>query len=243
VFAPSAIAAPGEMFTDAEGPLPHPVPTVMSDAEIEKTIVEFERSAALAMDAGLDGVELHGANGYLIDQFLNSASNQRTDRWGGSVEGRVRFAVEVARRAAAAIGADRVGIRVSPYGVFNGMTPDPLHDELYGLLAEQLGALGLAYLHIVDHSALGAPAVKDQIKRELRDRFRGTIILSGGYDRARAERDLAEKRGDLVAFGRPFIANPRLPSRLRAGAPLRDPDPSTFYTPGEKGYTDYPVEA
>jgi N-ethylmaleimide reductase len=242
LLAPSAIAAPGTMYTDAQGLLPHPAPAAMSEADIERTIGEFERASALAIEAGLDGVELHGANGYLIDQFLNVASNQREDRWGGSVEGRARFAIEVARRAATAIGADRVGIRLSPYGVFNGMSPDPLHDELYGTLAEQLGSLGLAYLHIVDHSSLGAPPVKDEIKRALRNRFGGTIILSGGYDLIRAERDLAERHADLIAFGRPFIANPRFPTLLRAGTPLREPDPNTFYTPGPKGYTDYPVE-
>jgi N-ethylmaleimide reductase len=214
----------------------------MSELEIEQTIVEYERSASLALEAGFDGVELHGANGYLIDQFLNTASNTRGDRWGGTIEGRVRFAVEVARRAAAAIGSDRVGIRLSPYGVFNGMAPDPQHDELYLSLARQLGELRLAYLHLVDHSAMGAPPVKDEIKRSMRASFGGAMILSGGYDRSRAERDLAEKRADLIAFGRPFIANPKLVSRLRDGAVLREPDPGTFYTPGEQGYTDYPVE-
>jgi len=242
VLAPSAVAAPGEMYTDAQGPQPHPTPAELTEAEIEQTIAEYERAAALALEAGFDGVELHGANGYLIDQFLNVASNTRSDRWSGEIEGRIRFAVEVARRSASAIGGDRVGIRLSPYGVFNGMTPDPEHDALYARLARELSALSLAYLHIVDHSALGAPPVKDEIKRVLRREFSGALILSGGYDRDRAERDLAEQRGDLVAFGRPFIANPRLVSRLREGSPLRDPDQGTFYTPGEQGYTDYPLE-
>lgn len=242
LVAPSAVAAPGTMFTDQQGPQPHPEPEEMSEADIEQAIGEYERSASLAIEAGFDGVELHGANGYLIDQFLNTASNRRMDHWGASVEGRARFAVEVARRAAAAIGGARVGIRLSPYGAFNGMAPDPQHDELYVTLADQLSSLWLAYLHLVDHSSLGSPPVKNEIKRSLRARFQGALILSGGYDRVGAERDLAQKRCDLVAFGRPFIANPRLPSRLREGAPLREPDSGTFYTPGEKGYTDYPLE-
>lgn len=242
VLGPSAVAAPGKMYTDAQGEQPHPVPTPMTERDIEATLAEYGRAATLAVQAGADGVELHGANGYLIDQFLNVASNQRSDGWGGTVEGRVRFAVEAARSAVQAIGADRVGIRLSPYGVFNGMTPDPQHDDVYRLLAQKLGEIGVAYVHVVDHSAMGAPPVKPEIKRLLRETFRGALILSGGYDRARAETDLTEGRGDLVAFGRPFIANPKLVSRLKAGTPLRQPDPSTFYTPGEKGYTDYPLE-
>jgi len=243
VLGPSAVAAPGTMYTDTQGLQPHPVPQAMSEDAIAETIGEFERAAELAVGAaGFDGVELHGANGYLIDQFLNTASNQRRDGWGGSVEGRSRFAVEVARRVAARIGAGRVGLRISPYGVFNGMAPDAEQDALYGHLAQAVGQLGLAYIHVVDHSAMGAPPVKDEVKALIRERFRGTYVLSGGYDRERAERDLAAGRGELVAFGRPFLANPRLVSRLRRGAPLAAPDPATFYTPGAQGYTDYPVE-
>jgi len=242
LLAPSAIAAPGTMYTDAQGLQPHPAPQAMGEAEIERAIAEYERSSTLALEAGFDGVELHGANGYLIDQFLNTVSNTRADRWGGSVEGRIRFAVEVSRRVVGAIGGDRVGIRLSPYGVFNGMVPDPQHDELYVSLAERLGQLRLAYLHLVDHSSMGAPPVKDEIKRSMRERFNGALVLAGGYDRARAEHDLAEKRADLIAFGRPFIANPRLVSRLLEGSALAEPDQATFYTPGEKGYTDYPLE-
>jgi N-ethylmaleimide reductase len=243
VLAPSAVAAPGEMFTDAQGPQPFPVPTAMTEADIEAAVASYELSAGLAIEAGFDGVELHGANGYLIDQFLNTASNQRTDDWGGSVAARARFALTVAERAAKTIGADRLGIRLSPYGVFNGMTPDGEHDALYEHLADKLSALGLLYVHVVDHSSMGAPPVKDSLKRAIRERFKGTYILSGGYDRARAEHDLAEKRGDLVAFGRPFLANPRLVSKLRSGAALTAPDMATAYSPGEKGFTDYPLDA
>jgi N-ethylmaleimide reductase len=238
---PSAIVAAGEMYTDQQGPQPHPAPEAMTEEDIERALGEFEQSAALAIEAGFDGVELHGANGYLIDQFLNVASNQRTDRWGGSVENRMRFAVEAARRVVARIGGQRTGFRVSPYGVFNGMTPDPEHEELYTRLAAQLSELGLAYIHVVDHSSMGAPPPSDSVKKAIRENFRGAYILSGGYDRERAEADLAAKKGNLVAFGRPFLANPSLVDKLRTGAPLTPPDFPTFYTPGEKGYTDYPV--
>ena len=242
IVAPSAIAAPGTMYTDREGPQPHPTPVVMDEADIARAIDEFAASAALAREAGFDGVELHGANGYLIDQFLNTASNQRSDEWGGTIEGRVRFALAVARRAADAVGAGRVGIRLSPHGVFGGMADDPELDAVYLRLVAGLSELGLAYIHLVDHSSLGAPPVPQALKDGLRAGFRGRTILAGGYDAASAEADLAAGRADLIAFARPFIANPRLVSRMRAGLPLVAPDPATFYTPGERGYTDYPIE-
>lgn len=239
MIAPSAIAAPGEMWTDSNAMQPHPLPTEMSEADIAQAISEYANSAKRAIDAGFDGVELHGANGYLIDQFLNTASNQRTDKWGGSVENRIRFAVEVAKAAAAAIGAERVGMRISPYGVFNGMAPDAKMDALYLRLIEGLNGIGLVYIHIVDHSSMGAPEVSPELKAKLRANFKGKYILSGGYDAARANVDLDAQKGDLVAFGRPFISNPDLVQKLQSGAALTDPDFSTFYTPGEKGYTDY----
>lgn len=239
VLAPSAIAPPGEMWTDQRGMQAFPQPEAMSEADIAHAIDEFAASAKLAIRAGFDGVELHGANGYLIDQFLNVASNQRTDRWGGSVENRIRFAEAVAKASADAIGADRVGIRLSPYGVFNGSTADAHTDEVYLRLIERLNALGLLYIHIVDHSSMGAPPVSPELKAKLRAAFKGKYILSGGYDAARATADLDAQRGDLVAFGRPFIANPNLVEKLQTAAALQAPDANTFYTPGEKGYTDY----
>jgi N-ethylmaleimide reductase len=244
ILGPSAIAAPGEMWTDADGMKPHPVPLAMSEADIAQAIAEFAAAATRAVAAGFDGVELHGANGYLIDQFLNTASNQRTDRWGGSVENRIRFAVAVAKASAAAIGAERVGMRISPYGVFNGMAPDPDMDAMYLRLVEELNAIGLVYVHVVDHSSMGAPEVIPALKAKIRAGFKGRYILSGGYDAAaRASADLDAGRGDLVAFGRPFIANPDLVARLKGGVALAPPDAGTFYTPGEKGYTDYPLAA
>jgi N-ethylmaleimide reductase len=243
VVGPSAIAAPGQMFTVQQGMQDHPVPVAMTTDDIAKAIGEFEQAAAHAIEAGFDGVEIHGANGYLVDQFLNTGANQRTDEWGGSIENRARFALEVARRIAARIGADRTGIRLSPYGVFNGMVPDAEHEALYAYLARELGALKLAYVHIVDHSSMGAPAVPATVKAAIREGFGGTYILSGGYtDAARAQADLDAGRGDLVAYGRAFISNPRLVSRLKRGAELAVADHTKFYTPGPEGYTDYPVE-
>ena len=242
VRGPSAIAAPGQMYTDAQGPQPHPIPVAMAEDDIERAIEAYAHASELAIAAGFDGVELHGANGYLIEQFLNVASNQRDDGWGGSVEGRARFAIEVARRAAARIGPERLGIRLSPYGVFNGSLPDPETDALYVHVTRALSQLGLVYLHLVDHSSMGAPPVPAALKTALRQAFGGRLILSGGYDATRAEADLADGKGDLVAFARPFIANPRLVTKMQAGTPLRDPDFNTFYTPGPVGYSDYPLD-
>jgi N-ethylmaleimide reductase len=239
VFGPSALAAPGQMFTDTAGMQNYPIPLAMSEAEIESTLQEYAHSAKLAMEAGFDGVELHGANGYLIEQFLNVASNQRTDRWGGALENRLRFAVEVARRTSDAIGAERVGIRLSPYGVFNGMQTDSETDALYVKLAQDLSALQLVYLHLVDHSAMGAPKPKAELIVQMRNTFKQRFILSGGYDQVRAEADLQAQRGDLVAFGTPFLANPTLVTKFKTRAPLTAPDQSTFYSPGPQGYTDY----
>ena len=157
IVAPSAIAAAGKMYTDEKGPQPHPTPRAMSDADVEAAIDEFVTAGRNAIAAGFDGVELHAANGYLLEQFLNPKSNQRDDAWGGSKENRNRFVVETARRAAEAIGAGHVGIRLPPYGVFNDVGPYEGIDEQYRALAGALGEIGLAYIHIVDHSAMGAP--------------------------------------------------------------------------------------
>ena len=240
VLAPSAVPLTGEMYTDAKGNQTYPTATPMADEDIASTIEEYAQSCRLAMDAGFDLVELHGANGYLIDQFLSVPTNTRTDGWGGSAEGRGRFAVEVSRACAAAIGPERVGIRLSPFGVFNGIKPWASVEEDFVWVAQALGELGLAYIHLVDHSAMGAPEVPASTKSRLQAAFGGPIILSGGYFRNSAEADLAAGKGDLVAFGRPFIANPDLVERMEAGSVLNAPDQTTFYTPGEKGYTDYP---
>lgn len=239
VMAPSAQTLPGEIWTDQEGMKPHPTPKEMTEADIKNTIQEFAKAARWAVEAGFDGVEIHGANGYLVEQFINVATNHRKDQWGGSIENRMRFPLEVAKACVAAIGAEKVGIRLSPYGVFNGMTSDENTDSLYIQLVQKLSELGLVYLHIVDHSSMGAPPVSPELKMKLRQNFKGAYILSGGYDLARAQADLNEKKGDLVAFGRPFISNPDLVEKLKNLEPLKTPDHNTFYTSDEKGYTDY----
>jgi len=241
LLGPSALALEGEMWTDQDGLQPYPVPTAMTEADIDAALDEYAASAALSIEAGFDGVELHGANGYLIDQFLNTGANERTDSWGGSVENRLRFALAAVDRTIARIGKERLGIRLSPYGAFNGCKPDAATDELYEKLAEALDQRGIVYLHLVDHSSMGAPKPSQTLVAAIRAKFRGTLILSGGYDAARAQADLDEGRADLVAFGRPFISNPDLPAKLKAGTKLRESDPSTYYTPGPAGYTDYPA--
>lgn len=241
VLAPSAIQAAGQMYTDAAGMKDHPVPKAMNKADILATQEEYVQAARNAIEAGFDGVELHGANGYLIDQFNNPGSNQRTDEYGGSVENRTRFAIEVAAKVVAAIGADKTGIRLSPYGVYNDMASFDSHDEQFNYLATQLGKLKLAYLHIVDHSSQGAPEVPQSIKDSMKAAFNGVFIASGGLNKEKAEEILNNNQGDLVAFGVPFLANPDLVERFKNDAALNAPDMDTFFTPGEKGYNDYPV--
>ena len=243
VLGPSAVAAKEEMYTDAEGMKALPTPEAMSEADIKTAVAEFAKAAKNAVEAGFDGVELHGANGYLLEQFIRPTSNLRTDRYGGAIENRARFVLEVVDATIAAIGKEKVGIRLSPYGVFNDMPLYPEMEADYGYLAHRLNETGLLYIHLVDHSAMGAPAVPDAIKASFRSAFKGALILSGGYDAAGAESDLAAGKADLIAFGRPFLANPDLVERLRTGAGLNPLDFATFYTPGPKGYTDYPTLA
>jgi N-ethylmaleimide reductase len=241
ILAPSPIALADSVWTDQEGMQHYPVPDAMTEADIQQAIEEFARSAELAMAAGFDGVEVHSANGYLLDEFLNTASNQRTDRWGGSIENRARFTIEATKAVCGRIGVHRTGIRISPYGVFNAMTADGEMDALYLHLAKACADLELIYVHISDFSAQGAPEVPWTIKEGIKQVFGGTFILSGGYDAERANADLEAGRCDLVAFGRPFIANPDLVRRLETNIPLAVPDADSFYTPDEKGYTDYPL--
>ncbi len=241
VLAPSAIAAAGELYTDAEGMKAFPTPKAMSEADVKHAIDEFTQGAKNAVAAGFDGIELHAANGYLLEQFIRPNSNKRTDKYGGSIENRARFVLEVADAAIAAIGKDKVGIRFSPYGVFNDMPDYPEMEADYAYLARALNQKALVYIHLVDHGAMGAPPVPEKIKTIYRDAFKGTLILSGGYNAKRAEADLAAKKADLIAVGRAFLANPDLVERWKAAAAENPPDMSTFYTPGPKGYTDYPA--
>lgn len=240
VVGPVAEAMNGGIYTDTAGMQPASTPHALSEEEIAATVAEYAHSATLASEAGFDGIELHGANGYLIEQFLNPNVNTRTDAYGGSIDRRNRFALEVARATAAAIGADRVGIRLSPYGAFNHTGAFDDVKPQYEALAGELGTLRLAYLHLVDHSSMGAPTVPARFKAALRTAFAGTYIASGGFDLGAADKIVREGEADLVAFGRPALANPDFATRLKKGIPLNAPDSDTFYTAGEHGYTDYP---
>ena len=244
IIAPSAVKPAGQIWTDALGLQDFPIPTAMTIEEINHTKQEYISAAANAIKAGFDGIELHGANGYLLEQFLSPASNIRNDNYGGSIENRCRFLLEVVAGVIGAIGKERVGIRLSPYGVASDMPPYPEIENTYKYLAEQLNQLEILYIHGVDHSSMGAPEVPIEIKKAIRERFHGTNILAGGYTKERAETELHGGLADLIAFGRPFINNPDLVERFVHGWPLsKELDMSTFYTPDEKGYTDYPKYA
>ena len=241
VVGTTTTAVDGEMYTDQEGPQAYPSARLMNHDDIQQAVQAYVTTAKNAIAAGFDGVELHGANGYLIEQFLNANVNELDNDYNGSAEARNKFALEVARAVGEAIGVECVGIRLSPYGVFNNTGPFEGVDEQYEHLARELGKLGITYIHLVDHSPMGAPEVPRSIKEKIRDAFGGTIIISGGYDKERAEQDLADGLGHLVAFGRPFIANPDLVHRMKEGSKMEEPNQDTFYTPGPEGYTDYPT--
>ena len=241
IIAPSAIQAAGQMYTDQEGMKDHPVPKEMALDDITKAKKEFVQASTNAVAAGFDGVELHAANGYLLEEFLNPNTNQRNDLYGGSVTNRIKLILEIAREVSFAIGSTKVGIRFSPYGTNSDMKPYNEIDETYELLAKGLSEIGIVYIHIVDHSSMGAPNVPSSIKDKIKSNFKGTYILSGGYDLAKAEADLNSDKGDLVAFGRPFISNPDLVERFKTESNLNnDLKSDLLYTPGPVGYTDYP---
>ncbi len=239
VVGPTSTPMADTIFTDNAGLQPASTPHALTEAEIVVTVAEYAHAARAAVEAGFDGVELHGANGYLIEQFLNANVNTRTDAFGGSPDNRNRFALDVTRAVIAAIGGARVGMRVSPYGAFNGTGPFAEVEPQYLRLAGALAGLGMAYLHLVDHSSMGAPAIPVAFRAALRHAFTGVFIASGGFDRDTAEAVLARGEADLVAFGRAALANPDLVARMQADTPLTPPDVATFYTPGEHGYTDY----
>lgn len=245
LIAPSAVAMSGKIWTDSQGEQPYGTPQEMTTDNIRSTISEYATAARNAVAAGFDGIELHGANGYLITQFLDPGSNLRNDEYGGDATHRNRFALDVASAIVESVGAEKVGVRLSPYGVFNDMSG--IYEgiaEQYAELAAELGTLKLAYIHLVDHSAMGAPkpdaGTVQRICTEFRTAGGGAVILSGGYDKKRAEADLKSGAADLIAFGRSYIANPDLVERLTINAPLNEADQRTFYTPGSAGYTDYP---
>lgn len=241
IVAPSAIKAAGQMWTDAKGLQDYPTPKAMTAEDIVLTKAEYVTAAKNAIRAGFDGVELHGANGYLLEEFLSPATNVRTDEYDGSIENRCRFVIEVATEVAAAIGKGKTGIRLSPYGVAGDMPNYPEIDATYDYLSKALNKLGIAYIHLVDHSAMGAPTVPIEIKRLIRNNFKNTLIICGGYDKDSAEADLESGLCDLVGFGRPFINNPDLVERLEYNHELsQNLKMELFYTSDEQGYTDYP---
>ncbi len=239
ILAPSAITASGTTWTDSLGLQPMGIPAEMTAGDIERSINDFVAGARNAMLAGFDGVELHGANGYLLEQFLNPHSNRRSDAYGGSVEKRSRFVIELARAVAQAIGPERLGVRFSPYSTFNDL---PVYDEInetYSHLSKKLAELGLYYLHIVDYAARNSPEGLELLKT-IRNNFGGLLILNGGYNKERAEESLINNEADMVSFGSGFLANPDLPYRFLHDVPLNNPDKNSFYTADATGYTDYP---
>ena len=238
VVGPSTIKAAGDIWTDAAGKQDYPVPHALTGDEVKTAIAEHVSAARNAIAAGFDGVELHGANGYLVEQFLNPNVNNRTDAWGGSLGNRARFATSIVQQMAAAIGADKVGVRFSPYSTLGDLPPyaeQEVHDT-YALLAAELNKAGIAYMHIGVSAA-----IPQKTFDALRENFKGTIILCNGLTPETAVAALNGGFADLVAFGRAFLANPDLDKRIATGAVLNQPDFNTLYTPGEAGYTDYPI--
>jgi N-ethylmaleimide reductase len=242
----SAVPAAGTTATAQGEPVPFETPRALRTDEIPGVVDAYARAARNAMLAGFDGVEVHAANGYLIEQFLQSRTNRRTDAYGGSIPNRCRFALEVVRAVVRAVGAERVGIRLSPFGIANdsGET-EPM--PLYGHLVAELDAMGLAYLHLIEPRASGAG--KAEVDHQglpsaaelFRPAWRGVLITAGNFRGDDAAQAIERGHADAIAFGRLFISNPDLPRRLREGAPLAPYDRATFYTPGERGYTDYPA--
>ncbi|WER47509.1 alkene reductase [Cupriavidus sp. WKF15] len=250
--APSALPVPGKTFiVDADGNgvwSEIPTPQALSAESVAAIVQDYRQAARNAIDAGVDGVEIHAGNGYLLDQFINSESNHRTDAYGGSIENRARFLLEVVDAVAAEIGAQRVGVRLTPMGRFMGMGDDT-PEATFGYIAQRLNDWPLAYLHLVEPAMVGT--VRDEAANPrwdgmilaMRGAYRGVLMLAGGYDGQSAEQAIADGRADIIAFGRPFIANPDLPHRLKTQASLNAPDAATFFGGTAAGYTDYPALA
>ncbi len=230
--APSAVQPRGGTYTD-EGMKPHVMPRALEQAEISATVEEFRHATARAFEAGFDSVDLHGGAGYLPMQFLSSSTNHREDEYGGSVERRARFILEVLDAMASVRGAHRIGINLSPEMTFNDISDDtPI--ETYTYLVKAIGTMGLAYLHVSPYGSQDYHAL-------LRPLFKGPYLAGGGFDQAKGEAFLNEGRAEAIVYGSMFIANPDLPERFRCGAPLAKADQATFYTGGAKGYIDYPL--
>ena len=248
--APSAIRPSGEAFVEnenGEGALvPFVTPRALQIEEMPYLVRQYFRGARNALTAGFDGVEIHAANGYLLEQFIDSSTNRRDDRYGGTVENRVRLLTEVVETVTEVWGPDRVGVRLSPLSTFNDISDDD-PETTFGHVAGRLSDYRLAYLHIVNPAMAALEKGAEPDARALRmldlirQRYRGTLMIAGGFDRDTAEAWLEQGKADLIAFGRKFLANPDLPERFRSGAPLNAEDPTTFYGGGAKGYTDYPT--
>ncbi|WP_322095398.1 alkene reductase [Paraburkholderia bannensis] len=250
--APTAMPVPGKTFivdSDGKGAWADvPVPQALTLDGIAQIVQDFRVAARHAMQAGMDGVEIHAGNGYLIDQFINSASNHRTDAYGGSIDNRTRLLFDIVAAVTGEVGAENVGVRLTPMGRFMGMGDDT-PEATFGHIAGRLNDWNLAYLHLVEPAIVGT--VKDEkydprwdaIIELMREQFKGVLMLAGGYTLETATRALESGRADLIAFGRPFIANPDLPARLRDALPLNEADPATFFGGDESGYIDYPVFA
>lgn len=235
----SATAIDGEANTP-KGKVPQAVPHALKAEEIPAIVAAYAQGAKNAIAAGFDGVEVHGANGYLIDQFLRDTPNQRSDSYGGPLDNRARFLMEVLTAVTAAVGADKVGLRLSPLNSYNSMKDsDPL--ALIGFLADKLNAFKLAYLHVMRADFFGVQ--KADVMTVAREKYKGVLVGNMGYTPDEAQAAVAAGKLDAVAFGTAFLANPDLPARIKTKAVLNAPDSSTFYTPGAKGYTDYPTMA
>jgi N-ethylmaleimide reductase len=246
---PSALPVPGKTFiVDEQGDgvwADVPTPRALSVTEIDGIVGDYVKASRNAIDAGMDGIEIHAGNGYLLDQFINGNSNKRTDEYGGTSENRARFLLRVVDAVSREIGAGRVAVRLTPMGRFMGMGDDT-PEETFGLIATELDRRGLAYLHVVEPEILGT-ALDDSYDARwktiiplMRANYRGVVVLAGGYDAESAKKALADGRGDIIAFGRPFIANPDLPLRVRIGAELNEADRATFFGGDAAGYIDYP---
>lgn len=241
--APSALAPNAQVWVVGEDGIGRmvdcPTPRALKTQEIAGLVEDYRRAAANALSAGFDGVEIHAANGYLLDQFLRSTSNHRTDAYGGSIANRVRLLEEVATAVAGEIGAARTGARLAPYLTARGMAcPEIIPTILEA--AARLDALGIAYLHLAEADWDDAPVMPEAFRQDLRRVFRQAVIVAGRYDAEKAESILARRLADLVAFGRPFLANPDFPRRAAEGLPLADFDPTTLFGGSAKGFTDYP---
>lgn len=240
--APSAIKPAGQAFT-YQGLADYVVPRVLAASELTGIVADFVHATRCALAAGFDGVEVHAANGYLLDQFLRDGSNKRTDEYGGSIENRARFLLEVTKAVVDVAGADKVGVRISPVNPFNDMQ-DSNPQALFNYVTESLNQFNLAYLHVVEGGIHGGGLSDPFDFDALRKLFKGPYMANLAYDKARGNAVIANGHADVVAYGVPFIANPDLVARYKADAPLNEADPSTFYGGTEKGYTDYPfIEA